>query len=129
MDTIELNLMAGWSAIGMGFLSGALMGLRFARAEWLGGYASLRRRLVRLGHIAFTALGFVNIGFALSLQAVPIGAPWREIASLSFIVGAGAMPLVCFLAAWRDQLRALFPVPVISLLLGVVSLLVGWGLS
>jgi len=129
MNTVELNLMAGWSGIGMGFVSGGLMGLRFVGEQWLGGYTSLRRRLVRLGHIAFTALGFVNIAFALSVDAVAVAEPWQQIASFSFIVGAATMPFACFLAAWKQGLvPGLFTVPVASLFIGVGSLLIGWGL-
>ena len=36
-----------------GVLSGMAMGLFFHQDGWLGGYGSFRRRLLRLGHIAF----------------------------------------------------------------------------
>lgn len=37
------------------------LGLKFQRDGWLGGYASFAGRLIRLGHISFIGLGFLNI--------------------------------------------------------------------
>jgi len=57
----EWNLLAGWIATLAGIVSGAVMGLFFLREEWLGGYSSHPRRLLRLGHISFFGLGFTNV--------------------------------------------------------------------
>lgn len=92
----------------------------------MGGYGSLRRRLVRLGHISFFGLGFLNLLFGLSLRAIPLPPMHAQVASLGFMAGAISMPLCCFLAAWREPLRHLFPIPVLCLLAGVVSVLAGW---
>ena len=112
-----------------GAASGALLGLRFHREEWLGGYGSFRRRLMRLGHIAFFGLGFLNLLFAFSVRALPVPAPYGELAAASFVLAAVTMPLTCFLAAWRPHFRHLFPVPVAGVLTGILSLLTGWGIS
>ena len=65
-----MNWYAGWGMILTAFVTGAILGLFFYREGFLGGYASFRRRLIRLGHIALAALGMVNLLFALS--------PWPE---------------------------------------------------
>jgi len=119
------NLAAGWSAMLLGAVSGAAIGLRFHIEGWAGGYASFRRRMLRLGHIAFFGLGLVNVLFALSVEAVglPVAAP--PVASLSLVVGVVTMPLVCFLTAWRAGFRHLFFVPVSSVVLAVVLVLAG----
>ena len=52
-----LNWTAGWGLILAAFLVGAVIGLRTHRDEFLGGYASFRRRMVRLGHIALACWG------------------------------------------------------------------------
>ena len=109
-----------------GVLSGALIGLFFHNDEWMGGYSSFRRRLARLGHISFFGLGFVNLLFALSANAVHLSTRAAGIASLAFLIGAATMPMVCFLTAWRKPFRHFFPVPVVSVSVGIVSLLVGW---
>lgn len=126
MNFAETNLLAGWIGMLGGVLSGMTMGLFFHQDGWLGGYGSFRRRLLRLGHIAFFGLGFLNLLFAFSVALVPIAATLTRVASTSLILGAITMPLCCFLTAWRAPFRHLFPVPVVSVLVGVVSLLLGW---
>ena len=46
-----LNFIAGWWLILAAFVSGAVIGLGFHREEFLGGYGSFRRRLLRLGQL------------------------------------------------------------------------------
>lgn len=105
---------AAWALVLLGFVSGATLGLGFHDAQFLGGYDSWRRRLLRLGHIACIALGLLQMAYALS-PAASVGGElgaWRH--SL-WIFGAFAMPTVCWLAAWRKPLRHLFAVPVTAL--------------
>jgi hypothetical protein len=84
---------------------------------------------VRLGHISFFGLGFVNLLFAFSIRATPVLAPFGQLGALGLLVGALTMPLACFLTAWQPPFRQLFPIPVLGVLAGIVSLLVGWGLA
>ena len=37
-----------------------------------------------------------------------------RIASLGFLIAVVAMPLCCFLTAWKKSLRHLFPIPVLD---------------
>src|SRR5262249_7949371 len=103
------NLFTGWTCVLGGVVSGVLMGLFFHKDEWLGGYSSFRRRLLRLGHIAFFGLGFLNLAFAMSVVQAPISPALQRVASIALVVGALAMPLCCFLTAWRRPFRHLFP--------------------
>jgi hypothetical protein len=112
MDTTFANVLTGWTAIAAGVLSGALIGLRFHDQEWLGGYGSFRRRMLRLGHIACFGLGFLNLMFATTERNFPLASPWQSIASIAFIAGAATMPVACFLTAWSERFRRLFPIPV-----------------
>jgi hypothetical protein len=125
-DVTRLNLMVGWTSLVAGAISGALIGLYFADDRWLGGYSSFRRRMLRLGHIAFFGLGFVNILFRLSVTAAPIAPSWQGIASMSLAVAAMTMSPCCFLTAWRRPFRHLFFIPVFSGITGLVSVLGGW---
>jgi hypothetical protein len=59
----RLNLQVAWIAILLGLLSGTAIGLKFAGEDWLGGYASWRRRLLRLGHVALIGTGLLNFAF------------------------------------------------------------------
>jgi hypothetical protein len=114
-----LNESFGWLWLLAGTVSGLLLGMRFQRDEWMGGYGSLRRRLVRLGHISFFGLGFLNILFGLERARVALSPSWLDAASWSLIVGGVTMPLCCALMAWRRAFQPAFAVPVMSLLLGV----------
>lgn len=126
MQDAMFNLFVGWVGMLGGVVSGALIGLFFHNDTWMGGYGSFRRRLMRLGHISFFGLGFLNLLFALSADKLNLSAPYLPIASTALVVGAVAMPICCFLSAWRKPFRHLFPVPVTAVLVGIVSLLMGW---
>ncbi len=125
MDVSQLHILIGWGAMIMGALSGAIMGLLFHHDRWAGGYASFPRRMMRLGHIAFFGLGFLNLAFGLTTQTISLSDTHLTIASAGFIVGAVAMPLCCFLAAWRKPFRHLFPIPVLGVMAGIMSIVLG----
>ncbi len=121
-----ISLAAGWIGMLGGVISGAVMGLFFHEDGWMGGYGSFRRRLLRLGHIAFFGLGFANVLCGLTLRELQIADDYAAVAAGGLLLGAVAMPLCCFLAAWQPPLRQLFPVPVLGFLVGLLSLLIGW---
>ena len=121
----NLNLIAGWLGMLAGVLSGAILGLFFHREDWMGGYSSYRRRLARLGHIAFFGLGFLNLIFAATATQLPLDRRALAIASWALMLGAATMPLCCFLSAWRKPLRHFFPIPVLSITTGILVILIG----
>ena len=110
----------------LGVVSGAVSGLFFHREEWAGGYGSFRRRMLRLGHISFFGLGFINLMFGLTLQAIILPVSHISISSFGFLVGVITMPLCCYLTAWKKLFRYLFPVPILSVLAGIIPILLGW---
>lgn len=116
MRPFLLNLLLAWLWILLGFLSGMVLGLFFHRENWLGGYASLRRRMYRLGHISFFGLGAVNLLFWLTVKGLPGLSPSTSIASWAFIVGAITMPLCCVIMAHFPKWHLIFTVPVVSLI-------------
>jgi hypothetical protein len=122
----SLNLIGGWLGMLAGVLSGAIIGLYFHQDEWMGGYTSYRRRLTRLGHISFFGLGFLNLIFAATAGQLLLGRAYLGTASGALILGAITMPTCCFLSAWRKPLRHLFPIPVISVTVGILAILIGW---
>jgi hypothetical protein len=115
----------GWVWFLGGVLSGLLLGLRFHEADWLGGYGSHPRRLLRLGHISFMGLGILNVLFALCESRLALRPGLVELASWAMVVGGVAMPLSCAVVAWRRSLHPVFAVPVTSLLVGVGLAAVG----
>ena len=124
----EVNLVAAWVGILLGFVTGLALGLFFRNETWLGGYTSFNRRMYRLGHISLFALGAVNLMFYLTVRDRPLSG-WISAASIAFIVGAVSMPVCCLLLAHFPNLRLLFAVPVLSLIwaasLTLLSLLQG----
>ena len=120
----------GWGSILVGLLTGAVSGLAFWREDWLGGYGSWRRRMVRLAHISFFGLGLINIAFALSVPQLGLaaGAGALRWSSALLVLGNISMPAVCYLAAWRMPFRHLFALPVGCVVLGVATFLaaVAW---
>lgn len=120
------NEALGWACILAGMITGALGGLRFQREDWLGGYGSHPRRLLRLGHVALIALGMLNILFVLALERLELGETALLLAGFGLAVGAVTMPLCCLLAALGRRSPLLFTVPVTALLTGVVTTF--WGL-
>jgi len=118
----HLHFQIAWSAILLGLVAGAVIGLFFARDEWLGGYSSWRRRMLRLGHVAFIGTGLLNLAFAVSVDRMGAGAV-VSVVSLLLIVGTTTMPLVCLLSARWKPVRHLFFIPV-ACLVGAAALCV-----
>jgi hypothetical protein len=117
-----LNFYAAWIGILLGSLFGAAQGLFFHDENWLGGYASWPRRMLRLGHVSFFGLGFINLLFALSVHALELrgGIAWP---SALLVAASVTMPLICYLSAFRKGFRHLFFIPVLSAILGIGSFL------
>ena len=114
---VPVNAFYGWCSILAGLLSGLFLGLGFHREEFLGGYASMRRRMVRLGHIALVALGVLNVLFAMTAPSLVLEERLVGVASVAWIAGGIGMPLCCAAMAWRPVFRMMFAIPVVCLLL------------
>ena len=115
-----INWYFGWISILSAFFTGAIIGMFFYREDFLGGYSSFRRRILRLGHIAQAALGMMNVVAANSQFS---GCEFNAIAIWGLVVGGISMPAVCFLSAWKPSMRHLFFIPVVSLFAAVVEIL------
>jgi hypothetical protein len=119
---LSFHVALAWLWILLGFISGMVLGMNFHRENWLGGYASHRRRLYRLGHISFFGLGAVNLLFAFTLQQLTnqtgalAGA--SRAASVAFAIGTVTMPVCCAIAAHKSDARTFFAIPVTSLIAG-----------
>jgi hypothetical protein len=118
---VHSNWLFGWSLILIAFITGAGLGLFFHDENFWGGYATFRRRIVRLGHISFAAIGMLNVLYGLT----PASIAMPRSADIGLIFGGISMPAVCFLSGWKPAFRHLFFIPVISLMIGVGSILYG----
>ncbi len=114
------NEIFGWFSILAGVLMGAYMGIKFQREDWLGGYFSLPRRMVRLAHIALVALGMLNILFARSLESLKLSPPLETVASWTLIAAAFLMPASCICISLGSRRFEMFAAPIICLVTGLI---------
>ncbi len=119
---MSVNLYAAWICFLCGALAGATTGLFFHGEDWLGGYTHWRRRMVRLGHIAFFGIGLLNLAFALTAESVGL-TTGLLLPSCLLILGAVTMPVVCYLSAWREGFRHLFFIPAGAVTVAIVAFL------
>lgn len=115
----SLSVTIGWWLVAVGFISGGLIGLLAQNEQFLGGYTSRPRRLVRLGHIALIALGALNVAWPLTTTAKS-PSYLTSIIQSCFAVGGLTMGPVCFLTAWRWSCRPLFILPATVLIVGAI---------
>ena len=118
-----MSVAIGWWLITSGFLTGAGFGLLAQSEDWLGGYSSRSRRLVRLGHIALVALGALNVVWPLTTTAQK-ATSLTPVITWAFILGGLTMGPACFLTAFWWRGRAVFLVPSTALIVG--ALLASW---
>ena len=109
---LTINLIAAWAGILLGLLSGIPMGLLFHKPDWLGGYDSWPRRLLRLGHVSFFGIAFLNLAFVVTVHEANLNPATLQLPSLLLVLAQASMPAVCFLAAFRQSFRQLFFIPV-----------------
>lgn len=121
---LTVNLIAAWAGILMGLLSGVALGAFFHKNDWLGGYDSWPRRLLRLGHISFFGIAFLNLAFVVTVAEARLPDTGLYWPSTLLVIAQASMPLVCFLAAFKKPLRQLFFIPVSTAVGGTALFLV-----
>jgi hypothetical protein len=109
----------GWISVAASLLVGLVMGVKFQREDWLGGYNAFPRRMVRLAHVALAALGMLNVLFAQALPRLDLAPGLAYVASFAFVTAAVLMPACCLFLAARRRHFGIFALPVLSLALGL----------
>ena len=121
----EVNILFGWAWMCVGFISGMTLGLWAEGEKWLGGYASITRRYLRLAHVAFVALSVINILYGKELGSVALTTHIKSIASALMIFGAAGVPIVCISAAFYRKAKYFLPLPALAVLIGTAILVIG----
>ncbi len=130
----HINIAFGWSWMCFGFIMGMVMGTRVEQfgmntldrgPDWLGGYESVPRRLLRLAHVAFIMLPLLNIVFGQHIDAALVSLEWKRVASGSMIFGAIGIPLLCLAAVFYRPAKVLLGVPATAVL--VANLIIAYG--
>ncbi len=116
----------GWAMMAFGAVLGMLIGLKSHLDNWLGGYGTYRRRILRLGHIASFALGGMTVLYMASVPPELLASPTAvlKVGVTAMVLGALLMPTVCLGTAWREQFRHLFGIPAISVLVALVCMVI-----
>lgn len=117
-----INIYAAWLSFLIGCIAGAISGLFFFNKDWLGGYSSWQRRMIRLGHISCFGIGFLNLLFALTVKYLEINSG-ITLSSFLLLTGLITMPAVCYLSAWKSFLRNLFFIPALSVIISIILFL------
>lgn len=125
MDIGEINVIFGWVWICLGFIVGMTLGLWVEGENWLGGYASVARRYLRLGHVAFIALPIINVLYGKELAIVDLSESARYAGSYLMIFGAVGVPITCISAAFIRKTRYFLPLPASAILVGTIILVIG----
>lgn len=124
------NRLVAWTGFGLGVISGALMGLwafdgPLDPPVWIGDYENTPRRLMRLGHISFFGIGYLNLFLARELPGFDLEHRTKALASRCMNVANTLLPLLLFAAAAYGPLKYLLPFPVIAALTALV--IAAWG--
>lgn len=83
----------------------------FAVPAWIGEYSDTSRRMIRLGHIALMALGFINVLLGRELARTALSARAVKIASMTMNIGNVFLPLTLFAGALYMPLKYAMSVP------------------
>lgn len=110
----RVNITFGWSWLFLGLLLAMWIGLYAFTPGWLGGYASLSRRFLRLAHISFIALPLFNILYGLLIDSLAVSVKVKKIGSYLMITAAVFMPLLCMLSIASVFFQLFFFIPALS---------------
>ncbi len=124
-DISKINIIFGWCWLFLGILGAMWMGSHAFAPDWLGGYISISRRLLRLAHIAFMALSLTNVLYGLCMDSVSLPIQLKKVGSFSMIIAAVSMPLVCLASIASNSFQIFFCIPVLSFCLAVFIMIVG----
>lgn len=118
------------SSMAVGALSGMLMGLwsfggPVAVPDAVGDYGDLSRRLLRLGHIAFFGLAFLNLTLARQVPSLPLSVKAMRGALGCMNFGNLALPAALIAAALWEPLKYLTAPPAFAVTLALC--IAAWG--
>lgn len=125
-----LNRSIALTSLALGALSGMLMGLwSFGGPapvpDAIGDYGDVARRLLRLGHIAFFGLAFLNLILARQIPSLPLGLKAMRGALGCMNFGNVTLPAALIAAAFWEPLKYLTAPPAFAVTLALC--IAAWG--
>lgn len=120
----EFSRAIAWTSLLLGAASGLVIGLwsfggPLPEPDWVGGYAELPRRLLRLGHIALFALGMINFMLTRHLAGSGLGRGTIRLALAAMNLGNVGMPVLLFAAVVRPEVKYLLALPALAVALAL----------
>lgn len=118
------HLLICWIWIGGGIVSGMIMGLYFSDPNWLGGYSSVPRRMIRLGHISFFGMAMLNFFYFMSASHLK-DSDLLAVGGIALIIASLSMPSACFFCASTGLKRSPFYLPVLGAAVSAATMVMG----
>ncbi len=123
MDNGKLNIKFGWIWILLGIISGMFLGMfafngPLVLSDKMMDYASLPRRILRLDHISFLALGFLNIAYGVTASILEIKPP--KFLSWLFIWGAIFMSAFLLVTVFYEPFKYALIIPASFLFVAII---------
>lgn len=116
------NVHFGWVWLLFGLLLGAVMGLWSFNGPFaspFGDYTSLPRRMIRLAHIAFIALGMINILYGYQIDKLVVKEKYKIIGSRCLVSGSVLMPIMLIGAAFFEPLKYFTAIPATLIIVSI----------
>ena len=115
-DVYRLNKAVAWCSFFMGAATGMVMGLWAfdgpgSPPAGMTSYADTSRRLLRLGHIAFFGIGYLNLLLAAELPSLRLSDRQKVSAAQAMNVANILLPVTLMAAAYLPAIKYLLPIP------------------
>jgi len=125
-----LNRAVAWCGFFLGAATGSVMGLwsfdgPVSPPAGLTNYGDTSRRLLRLGHIAFFGIGYLNLMLAAELPSLSLGETLKRAAARSMNMANVFLPITLMAAALVAPVKYLLPVPATALTVSLALAAVG----
>jgi hypothetical protein len=115
----------GWLWILTGIIIGAVVSMwafngPLAPPVHMEDYTSLSRRFIRLSHIAFIALGMIDILYGLSYDLAELKKSYKDISSSFLITGTVLMPVILLFSAFFEKIKIFSSIPITLILISLM---------
>jgi hypothetical protein len=130
LDAYPLNRAIAWTGFLLGAASGMIIGLWAFDGPahppvGMTSYAETSRRFLRLGHIAFFGLGYLNLLLASELPKLPLSKKQKSQAAHLMNFGNIILPLLLMISAAQPLFKYLLPIPASAVAIAVA--IAAWG--
>jgi len=120
-----VNIKFGWCWLFAGILMAMWLGIFAFKADWLGDYASLQRRFLRLAHISFMALSLTSVLYGICIDSSRLSVLMKTIGSYSMIIAAIFMPTICLLSMYNSFFQLFFFIPALAFACSIFIMALG----